>query len=165
MNRSLKLRAIVAIAAISAAATDPAIARNEGKLPKNATPLSAEQTKAVYAGKTINWKPARVYWNPNGTAIGIYPKKGDEYFSEGTWTVKGNEICYHLNWHGAKKAKKPDIEDGCEKFYFEGKKLWIENTKKEPKWQGDIWSGIESKLKTGDSASKPALALKTKFGY
>lgn len=143
----------------------PALAKNDGKLPKNAKPLTEEEAKAIYSGKTIDWQPSRVYWRPDGTAIGFNPKKGQEYFTEGTWTARGNEVCLHLEWHGPNKAKPPYLEDLCAKYYSDGKKIWVENTKDDPQYMGDIWTGIEKKLKKGDTASEQALALKAKFGY
>ncbi len=163
MKKYAKVAVLVLI--FSAGLASSAIAKNSGKLPKGAVPLSTEETKAIYSGKTINWKLAQTYWSPDGKAIGYYPVKGKEGFGEGTWTVTGDEMCYHLEWRGADKAAKPFINDVCAKYYKSGKQIWIENTKDVEKYQGDIWTGIEKKLTAGDKASAQANAYKTKFGY
>lgn len=163
MNKKLKIALMTPALIISAFAF--ANAANSGKLPKDAKPLTAEEAQGVFAGKTINWQPAKAYWRPDGSAIGYYPVKGDEGFAEGTWKVSGNQICIYLEWRGKDKAKAPYIEDTCAKYYTSKGKIWVENVKDDPKWQGDIWSGIEKKLKKGDSVSKKAAALKKSFGY
>ena len=163
MKKQVAVASVVLV--FSASFVSCAIARNTGKLPDDAVPLSAEATKAIFSGKTINWEPAQTYWSTDGKAIGFYPVKGKEGFGEGRWTVNGNEMCYHLEWRGASKAEKPFISDSCAKYFKSGKKIWIENIKDEKKYQGDIWTGIENKLVTGDKASALAAAYKIKFGY
>jgi hypothetical protein len=155
---------ILVVAGLMTFTAGVAFAKNKGKLPKGAVPLSAEEVKAIYVGKTIDWKPAKAYWSADGTTIGYYPVKGDEAFAEGTWSVNGNELCYENTWHGKDKTK-PFNEKRCSKYYKVKKVIWTENTKDDDKWQGDIWTGVEKKLKKGDSVSKKALELKAKLGY
>jgi Protein of unknown function (DUF995) len=145
-------------------ATDAALAKNDGKLPKGAVPLSAEETKALLAGNSINWGAAQIYWAPNGSLVGHYKKGKDESFAEGKWTVNGNEMCEDNIWHGKDKSK-PLQEGTCKKFYKLGKIIWTENTKDQEKYQGDFWDGIDKRIKKGDIASKKAQAVKLKFGY
>jgi Protein of unknown function (DUF995) len=162
MTYRIMLMTLMVTTGILSTAAD---AKNQGKLPKGAVPLSESESKAVYAGKTIEWNPALAYWREDGTVIGYYPVKGKEAIGEGTWTVKGNELCYTITWRGADKAGKPFVEDACAKFYKAGKAIWTENSKEEDQYQGDIWKGIEKKLKSGDKVSAKFNALKAKFGY
>jgi Protein of unknown function (DUF995) len=140
-------------------------AKNEGKLPKAAVPLTAEETKALFSGSTINWGDAQAYWAPDGTSIGYYHKGKVKSFAEGTWTVNGNEMCYDNGWRDADKTKPVFNDNRCAKYYKVKKVIWTENTKDEDKWMGDIWTGINKKLKKGDLVSAKATALKAKFGY
>ena len=155
---------VIVTLAVAAFTPSDAFANNEGKLPKDSLPLSAEETKAVFAGKTIDWKPAKAYWSADGTITGYYPVKGQEGFGEGKWSVNGNELCYDMAWHGKDKTK-PFLSNKCEKFFKARNVIWIENTKDEDKYQGDIWNGIEKKLTAGDAVSKSAKELKAKLGY
>jgi hypothetical protein len=140
-------------------------AKNEGKLPKAAVPLTAEETKAIFSGSTINWGDAQAYWATDGTSIGYYHKGKVESFAEGTWTVIGNEMCYDNGWRDADKSKAVFKDNRCAKYYKVKKVIWIENTKDDDKWMGDIWTGINKKLKKGDLVSAKATALKAKLGY
>lgn len=155
----------IAAAVIAFVFVSPALAKNDGKLPKDAVPLTAAETKALWSGKTINWNPAKMYWSPDGKAVGVYPVKGREGFAEGTWTVSGNEMCSDVIWYGADKGGKTTPENSCAKYYKAGKVIWTLNTKEQERYMGDIWSGVDKKLKKGDSASKQAYEWKKKWGY
>lgn len=155
---------VIAALSVTTLISNVAFAKNQGKLPKDSLPLSAEETKAIFAGKTIDWKPAKVYWSADGTLTGYYPTKGDEGFGEGKWFVNGNELCYDMTWHGKDKTK-PFNENRCAKYFKAKNVIWIENTKDVDKYQGDKWTGIEKKLKVGDTVSKSAQELKLKLGY
>lgn len=140
-------------------------AKNSGKLPKGAVPLTEAQVHALYDGKSIDWKLAQAHWNADGTAIGYYGKKGDEGFAEGTWTVKGNEMCYDMQWRGKDKVKAPFKDNRCQTLYYSGKKLWVVNTKDEDKYSNDVWTGLEKKITSKDLVTKNYDAIKVKFGY
>ncbi|MFO1035136.1 MAG: hypothetical protein U1E15_14140 [Hyphomicrobiales bacterium] len=57
------------------------------------------------------------------------------------------------------------MEDTCQKLYRAGKKLWIENTKDQEKYQGDVWTGLEKKLTSKDLVTAKYQAIKAKYGY
>lgn len=161
MKILLNVACIIGVAALSMA---PVLAKNEGKLPKGAVPLSAEDAKAMFLGNTIDWKPARVYWNPDGTALGYNSEKGKEYVGEGTWTANGNEVCYDMKWRGG-DLKVPYPESVCDQLFRVGKQIWTKNTKNsEDKYFGDIYSGMDKKFLKGDKITKKANALKVKLG-
>jgi hypothetical protein len=162
----MKLRGmtVLAVAAMLAVAGGVG-AKNSGKLPKGAVPLSAEEVHALYDGKSINWKPTVALWKADGSVMGYYPVKGEESFADGTWTVKDNEWCYHMEWRGKDKTKAPYVEDACQTLFRAGKKLWVVNTKDQDKYQGDVWTGLEKKLTSKDLVTAKYTALKAKFGY
>lgn len=162
MNKYLVTATVLSAAVLLA---DGALAKNSGKLPKGATPLTAAEVHALYDGKSINWKPAVALWRPDGTVIGYYPVKGQESFADGTWTVKDNEWCYHMEWRGKDKTKPPYVEDACQTLHHAGKKLWVVNTKDQDKYQGDVWTGLEKKLTSKDLVTAKYTALKAKYGY
>jgi Protein of unknown function (DUF995) len=138
-------------------------AKNEGKLPKAAVPLTAEETKALFSGKTIDWGLAQAYWFADGTSVGYYRKGEVESFADGTWTVTQNEMCYDNTWRSNDKANPVVKDNRCAKYYRVKKVIWTENTKDEDKWQGDVWVGITKKLKKGDLVSEKAKAVKLKL--
>ena len=73
--------------AVALLAAPAALAKNSGKLPKGAVPLTEAEVHSLYDGKSINWTVAYALWRADGTVSGYYPKKGDEGFADGTWTV------------------------------------------------------------------------------
>ena len=140
-------------------------AKNSGKLPKGAVPLTEAQVHALYDGKSVDWKVSQVRWNADGTAIGYYPKKGNEGFGDGTWTVKGNEMCSDMKWRGDVKAEAPFEVITCQTLFYAGKKMWVVETKNEDKYLNDVWTGLEKKLTSKDLVTKNYNAIKVKFGY
>ena len=164
MKKFLKLGVAVFMLAVSSAALEA----KSGKLPKGAAPMVTDDIKKFYAGRSIDWKVAQVFWAEDGKAVGYYPnatKPDDPAFGEGEWNVVDNEMCFHLAWRGKDKTKPPFEDTKCHKLYVAGKKIWIENTKDEKQYQGDIWTGQEKKMRPGDIVSAKVTELKAKFGY
>ncbi|MGE0238719.1 MAG: DUF995 domain-containing protein [Parvibaculaceae bacterium] len=142
-------------------ATVAAEAKNAGKLPKNAVPMTTEEIKQILSGNSIDYKVAKYYFAPDGSLLGIDGKK--TWFADGTWTVTGNTWCLDSKWHGPDKAS--DTYAQCEEKYKAGKKIYSKNVKGEDKYLGDISTDQEKKIKKGDIVSASVTALKKKLGY
>lgn len=86
-----------------------------GPLPKDATPIAAGSLKSFYAGSTANWTNSTAYFAPDGTVRGIFTAKdGGRHAYDGTWRVKGNEVCMDTRGHGETGAPNTD----CWKWYL-----------------------------------------------
>jgi len=140
-------------------------AKNKGKVPKEATPLTAQEVTAIFAGRTFTYTPVpTIYFNPDGTLIGFENYKGNEHFMDGKWTVDGNESCREMHVHGADKSKDGQFTE-CRKFYKVGNVIYSQFTKGWPELMGDVSKDSEKAGKSGDAASTQANALRKKFGY
>jgi hypothetical protein len=137
----------------------PAMAKNQGKLPKDATPMPSEEIRALLSGNSIDFKVAQYYFAPDGTLWGL----SKDWYADGTWTVEGNTWCLNSSWHGPKKAKEDNYTQ-CNEKYKVGKKIFTKNTKGEEKYLGDVSTDQEKKIRKGDIVSAKAMALKAKYG-
>ncbi|MDX8464602.1 hypothetical protein RFM26_02740 [Mesorhizobium sp. VK23B] len=50
------------------------VAAMADKLPKGAIPLSADEVRAIYSGKTGVYSVSDIYYDPNGTTKGVFGK-------------------------------------------------------------------------------------------
>ncbi|TKB10161.1 MAG: DUF995 domain-containing protein [Mesorhizobium sp.] len=89
------------------------------KLPTGATPLSADEVRAIYSGKTGVYKASDVYYDPSGTTKGVFGKPKAKSTFEGTWVVKGNEQCMYNKSKGDSK-----IYTDCNAFWRAGKNIY-----------------------------------------
>lgn len=108
---------LIYIAGIILGATTPAAMAD--KLPKGATPLSANEVRAIYSGKTGVYRVSDIYYDPNGTTKGVFGKPKPTSTFKGTWTVKGNERCMYNKPKG-----DPKTYTDCNAFWRVGKKLY-----------------------------------------
>ena len=141
-------------------------AKNEGKLPADAKPMAAEDITKLLIGRSVDYKVAAYYFNPNGQVIGVAGK--NDGFAEGTWTIKDNEFCFVTDWKGADKSKAPFHYEKCQKFYLSKTVVYTENTKSEDQWLEDKFQFNQSegkKYKDGDLLTARYTTLKAKFGY
>ena len=153
---------------VGAAAVGPggALAKNQGKLPADAKPMPSADLNKLIAGRSVDYKIAAYYFNPNGQVIAVAGK--NDGIAEGTWTIKDNEFCFVTDWKGADKSKPPFHYEKCQKFYLSKTVVYTENTKVEDQWLEDIFQfnqGDGKKYKTGDLLSTRFGTLKAKFGY
>lgn len=137
-------------------------AKNQGKLPKGATPMTPEEITVILSGNSIDFKVAKYYFAPDHSLLGI---GSNGWFADGTWSVNGNTWCLDSLWHGPDKAKAPETFGLCSEKYKVGKIIYTKNTKGEDKYLGDIWTGEEKKIKKGDIVSAKVAKLKQKYGY
>lgn len=154
------------VAAILLFNTNSALAKNSGKLPKDAQPMASEEVKKLVAGQTVDYKVALYYFDPAGTLIGVLQK--DDAFAEGKWVIKDNEFCLMADWRGAEKTKPPFHFELCKKYYLSKKTIYVENSKDDEKFLGDKYrydKGEKKKWSSGDKVSKRAMAVKAKYGY
>lgn len=143
-----------------------ALAKNQGKLPGDAKPMASGDLTKLVIGRSVDYKIAAYYFNPDGHVIGVGGK--NDGFAEGTWTITDNEFCFVTDWKGADKAKPPFHYEKCQKFYLSKTVVYAENTKSEDQWLGDKYQfnqGEGKKYKDGDLLSARFTAVKTKFGY
>ncbi len=151
MNR---LIACIAFSVLTSAATD-AVA---DKLPKNATPLTPDEVRAIYSGKTAVYSSSDVYFDPNGTTKGIFGKPKATTTFKGTWDVKDNERCM------SNKAKgDPKTYTDCNAFWRSEKKiysLWtVHYDGSKPDKVNGYWTGEVKLQKSGDRVSKKYAAM------
>jgi hypothetical protein len=123
-------------------------------LPKNAKPMSADEVRSVYSGKSAVWDAStRAFFAPNGTVIG-YNLKEKVTFT-GSWAVSSNRNCMNVSW---KKIKSGDTgkSTDCWQWYKDGKKIWTlwstHYDGSKPK-KGDYYQGEAKILKAGDKVS------------
>ncbi|MCP3054686.1 DUF995 domain-containing protein [Aurantimonas marianensis] len=134
----------ISLIAMAISGTD-AGARNEGKLPKNAEPLSSDEISKIYEGHSVNYKTKKsdifYVWLSGGKVLGIatdLKDKSSNGYAEGGWAVKENQICYNYDWFD-KDRKVVFQDEKCKEWYRSGNQVWIKNTKDEDKWIGDIY--------------------------
>lgn len=132
---------------------------NAEKLPKSAVKLTAEEVKVLYSGKSAIWDKYRAYFAPDGTVSAYTDDKN--YWSEGTWSVKGNKVCMTTMWHDL-KSRKQIKETECWTWHRDGKRyltLWSGHKDK----KNGYWDGEVKNLRKGDKVSKTFSALKAKW--
>jgi hypothetical protein len=143
-----------------------AYAKNEGKLPPGAKPLDEAAIKTLYADMTINYKDGPSYFfSPDMRLVGF--KAGWEAFADGDWVITGNEMCWNAVWHDKDKEKSKPYSN-CHKYYSSKAVVYIENTKTDDQWMGDVYrydKGEKPKMVKGDTVSKKVEAMKAKLGY
>ena len=143
-----------------------AVAKNSGKLPKGAVPLSSDEIKTLFAGNTIDFKDTLYFFLTDGSLVGFHTDKSGNSFADGKWSVNDNEFCLDTSWYGKDKSAKPFLFALCYKFYKVNKVIWTENNKGgEEKDLGAIYTGQDKKIKKGDLISAKVTALKTQYGY
>ncbi|MCJ8517998.1 hypothetical protein ABID21_001124 [Pseudorhizobium tarimense] len=124
-------------------------------LPKGASELPSDEVKAMYAGKSADWKSVRVYFDPEGTAKLV--RKDKKAYGEGQWTVSGNQMCMTINPIDVAKGKRKAIKD-CYSWYQSGGRYFM-------RWSGDdgkddaYRDDEPSRLSEGDNVSKDFAAL------
>jgi hypothetical protein len=164
MEDNVKFFFFAVCLAMAVACADPSEAKNHGRLPNGAVPMTPAEVQALLAGKTIDYKVAQYYLLPDGTLKGINQERNA--FADGTWHVKGNEYCLNANWHGADKAAKPFFYSQCKKFSIYNKVVWVENSKDQDQYLGDIYSEfVPKELKPRDLVSRRWDSVKKKLGY
>lgn len=150
MNR---LIASVFCLATTVAVTNPSLSAT---LPKDASELSGEEVRAMYAGKSAEWKSVRVYFAPDGSAKLV--RKDKKGYGEGKWSVSGNQMCMTITPVDLAKGKRDPIKD-CYSWHKAGTKYFM-------RWSGDegkadaFRDDEPSRLTAGDKVSKDFTALK-----
>ena len=151
MNKLFKLAVAVAILLPTSAFAD--------LLPESAVKLKSSEAKALYSGKSIKWDNATGYFAPDGTFYGV--SKKDDGIGEGTWSVRGNRVCYKAKWTGLKSGKSRNVSH-CWTHYKDGRTYWT------------LWSGSKGKkdhyyddevkkLKRGDKVTRKYKKLVKKY--
>lgn len=142
-------------AAIVAATSTTTLA---DKLPKGATPLSSDEVRAIYSGKTGVYKVSDIYYDPNGTTKGVFGKPKATMTISGTWEVNGNERCMHNHPKG-----DPKLYTDCNAYWRSGKKiysLWtVHYDGSKPDKVNGYWTGELKLHKDGDLVSKKYMAM------
>lgn len=124
-------------------------------LPKGATELSSAEVKAMYEGKSSDWKSVKVFFAPDGSAKMV--RKDKKAYGDGKWTVSGNKMCLSINAVQVADKSNRTVDD-CYSWFRSGDKHFMR------------WSGDESKadayrddeptrLAKGDMVSKDHAAL------
>ncbi|WP_181180590.1 DUF995 domain-containing protein [Mesorhizobium sp. B2-4-6] len=153
---STSIRAVISISAVILGATT--VAAMAVKLPKGATPLSADEVRLIYSGKTGVYRGADTYYDPNGTTRGVFGKPKAVGTFKGTWTVKGNELCEYNKSKTDTKAST-----NCNAFWRVGNKiyaLWsVHFDGSKPDKVNDYWVGEVKQHKKGDLVSKKYAAM------
>lgn len=123
-------------------------------LPENAKPMSANEVRSIYSGKSAVWNDARAFFAPDGSVTG-YNTKEKVTFS-GSWTVSSNRNCMNITWQKFKSSDSGKSSD-CWDWYKDGKKIWtlwsVRYDGSKPK-KGDYYQGEIKNLKAGDKVSK-----------
>lgn len=96
-------------------------------LPKGATELSSAEVKAMYSGKSADWKSVRVHFAPDGTAKLV--RKDKKAYGEGKWSVSGNEMCMTITPIDVAKGKRRAMKD-CYSWHQSGDRYFM-------RWSGD----------------------------
>lgn len=154
----MKYKLTALISTTIALSVFPAMAKNDGKLPKNAKPLTAEETTRVYVGNTVKYNVGfgTVYytWLPDGKLFGVLDKKnGGHGWADGTWTVKDNLFCFKADWKNA-AGETAETYAPCKEWFRAGKQLWTKNVSgDDDKYLGDIYSDEVKKMSKGDKVS------------
>ena len=123
------------------------------KLPKSAKPLTTDEVKAIYSGKSVVWsKTNAFYFSPDGVTKGY----NGSYYIDGKWEVKDNIMCM-MNQGVDSKTKETDGKTytDCNTWFKDAKgRLWdIWSTRydgsKPPK--NDYNRDTDKKFKNGDT--------------
>jgi hypothetical protein len=156
---------LVSAVLVSLAYAVPAIAHNEGSLPKGAVPLTPAETKAVYVGNTATYNVdgGKVYYTftPAGKLLGIADKAdGSHHVADGSWTVSGNKFCFNALWKDA-SGKTVFKYAPCKAWWKSGSELWTKMVSgDEAKYIGDINNGEARNISKGDKVSGRMASLK-----
>ncbi|MDQ0394556.1 DUF995 domain-containing protein [Labrys monachus] len=92
----------------------------------NVRALTQEETFDIYAGNTISYPNAVLYFKSNGDVLG-YSKDGRGY-AFGTWKVKDYKFCMKNIWHYS-GALKTEAHWTCNEWYSDGAAYWTKVTK------------------------------------
>lgn len=123
-------------------------------LPNGANELPSN-VKAMYQGKSAEWKSVRIFFAPDGSAKMV--RKDRKAFGEGSWTVAGNKMCLSINTIRVTDKKKDTVKD-CYSWFKSGDKYFM-------RWSGDdtkpdaYRDDEPSRLVMGDEVSKDFAAL------
>jgi len=109
------MRTVLAVALIACGAT----AAWADKLPKNASPMAADEITKLYAGNSQVSKISNIYFDPAGTTKGVLGKPKPTGTFSGKWSVTGNEFCMNNTPKGDSKTYTD-----CNKFWKVGNKIW-----------------------------------------
>ncbi len=124
-------------------------------LPSDATELSPAEVKAMYEGKTSDWKSVRVFFAPDGSAKMV--RKDKKAYGEGRWTVAGNKMCLSINAIQVSDKKNRTVDD-CYSWFKSGSKHFMRWSGDEAK--ADAYRDDEpARLAKGDLVSKDHAAL------
>ena len=162
----MRAKMLLTLLAVSMLVPATAWAKNQGKIPADAKPMAVDDIKKLFLGRSVDFKIAAYYFDPNGQVIGVAGK--NDGFADGKWSTDGNEFCMSTDWKGQDKAKPPFHYEKCQKFYMSKNVIYAENTKVEDQWLEDKfqWAkGDGTKFKDGDLISARYKAAKVKFGY
>lgn len=134
----MKILMSLAVLASVFALSEGAKASNEAAFPSNIPELTMEETFdnvraltqketfSIYAGKTIDYPTAVLYFKPNGDVVG-YSKDGKGY-AFGAWRVKDYKFCMKNIWHYS-GAQAPEVHWTCNEWYSDGDAYWTKVTK------------------------------------
>lgn len=95
-------------------------------LPTDAKPLPSAEVRKIYAGKSIIWGYRHgAYFASNGTAISVYtnwhsdtkPREKWTGYTTGTWSVKGNQMCWYYGGVSLQDRKAWGGKSECWKWY------------------------------------------------
>ncbi|MEF0944301.1 DUF995 domain-containing protein [Rhizobium sp. BR 362] len=142
----------------------PVLAKNSGKLPENAKPLTSEEVKQLYVGKTLKYKDnGNIYYTftPDGKLLGLADKtNGTHHTADGTWTVNDNVFCFQSDWKD-QTGKSVFKYSPCQAWFRAGKTLWTKNVSGvDDQYAGDIYTGEAKNISKGDQVSKRLVGLK-----
>ena len=146
----------ISIGAVILGATT--VAAVADKLPKGATPLSADEVRSIYSGKTGVYSVSDIYYDPNGVTKGVFGKPKAKVAFKGTWAVKGNEMCMYNKSKGETKTSTD-----CNAYWRAGNKvysLWsVHYDGSKPNKVNDYSPNEIKNYKTGDLVSKKYIAM------
>lgn len=180
MNKSLLLAAL-SLAWLTTAAS-------AGSAPANSRPLTPQEIRKVFIGHTwsgtVSGKPGvmsaaekkasaqlkgkptgrfKEYYAPNGKIMGWAGRTDFDAYSDGTWSISGNELCasYKVNriW------KVGDVRSSvstrwCYRFVYSGSKLLMAASKTPAGRSGEIGQYFAPRLSPGNSVSPNYNAVK-----
>ncbi|WP_105433156.1 DUF995 domain-containing protein [Neorhizobium sp. T6_25] len=125
-------------------------------LPGGATKLTAEEVRAMYQGKSANWKSVRVFFAPDGSARLV--RKDKKAYGEGHWAVNENEMCLTITPVDVVKGKRETMKD-CYAWHKAGGNyfmLWSGDKDRKDAYRDDE----SDRLAQGDQVSQEFLSLK-----
>ncbi|WP_431320016.1 DUF995 domain-containing protein [Rhizobium sp. YTU87027] len=142
----------------------PAVAHAQA-LPKGATPLSAAEINAMFAGKTYSFqekgqdgkmKPIAWYLGEGGKMLG-YTGNGPSY-AEGTWSASDGKLCVSNHWEGSWGTSQ---SNDCQAWaHDQGKSQTVYRAETS---KGGKYAKFSPKLSDGDTISQKIDALKAKL--